>query len=437
MYLGGWKTYFRDAVVMRAPEPCLFYGHAEEECLANSPCKRRTTAIPAFQGHPSQVKLPHNPSPVQIVRLSIGSLAMSRLPNELILHIIECLIPSGPAVAFPASHPITRTLVSFTLVCKATHSTAVRLLHLHCLHIDSEQRLVHLLASSQFYASSLINKWRNKTIDSSRVVISSLPSDTPMGLYISPFPDDSIDKPQIVKQVHNLFLDVSLRLRRLVIDMPLRSLYPEDDHSQVRPTLRAAFASLTALEEFCSVRDELFCATIEERTEPVVWASWPQLKRLALYNADVTSSFFLAGIRGCRALTHLVLTRADGLDENILDSECPPLAPLQRVMVVNTEMSHRQRPPFSPETWRKCFLGRIWAASQCCLSPASQIPESVNARLKLMDQLLVRIDVPVSAGPEVNEITICQEWVNNHATDGTLWQFAGLPISGNGDRPPL
>lgn len=338
---------------------------------------------------------------------------MSRLPIELMLQIIECLIPSGPPVAFPASHPITRTLLSFTLVCKAIHSTATQLLHIHCLYIDSDQRLVHLLAASPLYASS-----GKKDRDEFHAMTRPSKLDTAMGLYISPFPDDSIDKPQIVEQVHSLFLDISRNLTRLVIDMPLRSLYPADDHNHVRPTLHAAFASLTALEDFCSVRDELFCDTTEARTEPPVWASWPRLKRLALYNADVTSSSFLAGLRDCRALTHLVLTRPDGLEESIPDSECPPLPPLKRLMIVETGST---LPRISAENWRKCFVRRILVASQ--------MPISARKRRDHENSLLVCTDLAVSGNREYDPIT-CQEWTKDHATDGTLWEFAGPPVLG-------
>ena len=105
-------------------------------------------------------------------------------------------------------------------------------------------------------------------------------------MYLAPFSSDTIDEMAVVANIHSLFrTSIGQNLRRLVIDMPLRSVYPEDPGGPlVRPRLRHAFESLTNLQEFVSVKDELYLAVTEETRETPVWSSWKSLRRLSLYN---------------------------------------------------------------------------------------------------------------------------------------------------------
>jgi|SRR3569833_1891909 len=98
--------------------------------------------------------------------------------------------------------------------------------------------------------------------------------------------------------------------------MPLRSLRPAADHLNVRATLRDGFARLARLEEFVSVRDELFLALWEPELqveEAAVWTLWPHLRRLALYNVDTAAGFW-AMASSMAQLEKIVLTCADGLE---------------------------------------------------------------------------------------------------------------------------
>jgi hypothetical protein len=87
-----------------------------------------------------------------------------------------------------------------------------------------------------------------------------------------------------------VFQKVAPSLTALIANIPLRTLWPEQDVWRVRPLLRRAFQALVNLEEFVSVRDELFLRTKPRRSlirEPSVWATcWPRLRRLSLYNVD-------------------------------------------------------------------------------------------------------------------------------------------------------
>jgi hypothetical protein len=210
-----------------------------------------------------------------------------------------------------------------------------------------------------------------------------------------------------------------------VIDIPLRSVRPEDDTNNVRPFLQAAFQELVALEEFVSTRDELYPDVTErnwERPDAAAWSTWPNLKRLALYNVDVSSMGFLRDIQQCRQLTHLVLTRTDGLTDSVFPSP-PPLFPppplqmshsLQRVLIVNFTQDHECSPAFSRRRWEDCFLGKVWTAT------------SENQKHKLQ---IARIDVPLPGYREADyEIERCQEWVCEAAIQGTLWELPGAPL---------
>ncbi|KUI57189.1 hypothetical protein VP1G_04532 [Cytospora mali] len=136
-------------------------------------------------------------------------------------------------------------------------------------------------------------------------------------LYLAPF-TRTIDNQPTAIWVRELFCLIHPTLRRLVIDMPLRSLYPADDHLSVRATLREAFAMLRALEEFASVRDELFLDVLEpewragREEEPAVWESWPRLRRLALESVAAEEGFW-RGVAALRGLESLVLVRPGSL----------------------------------------------------------------------------------------------------------------------------
>ncbi|KAF5005895.1 hypothetical protein FDECE_7708 [Fusarium decemcellulare] len=95
--------------------------------------------------------------------------------------------------------------------------------------------------------------------------------------------------------VQDILTTLAPILKRLVIDMPLRSIRPEWDHMGIKPHLRRAFEALVNIEEFVSIRDELYLATIDEipHTEPEVWAEcWPKLRRVALYNPCLEGDYW-------------------------------------------------------------------------------------------------------------------------------------------------
>ncbi|ROW17956.1 hypothetical protein VPNG_00275 [Cytospora leucostoma] len=143
-----------------------------------------------------------------------------------------------------------------------------------------------------------------------------------LALYLAPFGRTIDDQPAAL-WLRELFCLVHPTLRRLVVDMPLRSLQPADDHLGVRATLREAFGMLTGLEELASVRDQLYLDVLEPewragRAEPAVWASsWPGLRRLALYGVPADERFWRA-VGRMRVLETVVLARPDFLDDTCM-----------------------------------------------------------------------------------------------------------------------
>jgi hypothetical protein len=352
---------------------------------------------------------------------------MFQIRQHCLFHVIECLIPSDPPVAFPASHVVTRTLLKLCLVSKSIHYAATRCLFAYCVYIDSPDRLQLLqqtLIDYHLERAFGISISQRSPVDKDcpesnlDALLRSTPTSFIKSLFLAPFPNDTIDSPEIASLILGLCTTLGPHLTRLVIDIPLRSLHPEDDTNHVRPFLYAAFMELVALEEFVSTRDELFLDMTErdwDNPSVAVWSTWPNLKRLALYNVDVSADRFIKDIQQCRNLTHLVLTRSDGMNETV-DSLYSVAGShltlqrsrhLQRVSLVNTAGDHRLIPAFSRRWWEHCFVGKLWNA----------VPTDIVQRVQF-----VKVNVPDHpAGRIDGNIELCQEWVRDAAIQGTLW----------------
>ncbi|POS72354.1 hypothetical protein DHEL01_v209252 [Diaporthe helianthi] len=352
---------------------------------------------------------------------------LPRLPLELIFSIITSLLGDPRNIHSP-SQSSTKTLLSFTLVCRATYSAATNYLREQCLFIDNDRRLCHLIHTVEstkhrvqgYYGGAGLDIPGSLTIQpgSSLRPISSL--------YLSPFGQTIDDQPTAI-WVRELFYLIYPTLRRLVIDIPLRSLCPADDHLNVRKTLREAFSLLTALEEFTSVRDELYLDILEPEwpteRETAVWTLWPKLRKLALYNVDADERFWKL-VRSMGALDTVVLTRADGLESTCMKSEYFGAASssgasnetgleggedesthprLLKVVIVNTSTNQPN-----------CMAGR-WKWDE--VDP--------NSLMEVMTY-----DVPTSFYGDENPIYLCQDWVKTAALRGEIWDWEGDLVRG-------
>ncbi|KAF5863744.1 hypothetical protein ETB97_009379 [Aspergillus alliaceus] len=325
---------------------------------------------------------------------------MPHLPAEVILQVIQCLVPSEPPVAFPPEHSVTQALISLTLVSSLTHQAAKRLLLKHCLYLNSGQRLDLVLPQL------LGDDQKQQT--------------QPTGLFLAPFPVQSLEEPLVVTQVDLLSSHICGSLRRLVIDMPLRDLRPYEDEQGLRKIIRAAFVRLTQLEEFCSARDELYCDTMQRGIEPPVWSLWPRLKCLALYNVAVEWREFWRFLPACPNLTHLVLTRADYLTDP-MDPDAVGLAwwsSLKRILIVNGASGHLSDLRLREPGWETSVVGQLGLPQPTVESESNKLTVEFKPSLEYFC-----IDVPPEKEDDLPDI--CQEWVCEQATRGTLWDLPG------------
>ncbi|KAK0552504.1 hypothetical protein OC861_001912 [Tilletia horrida] len=317
---------------------------------------------------------------------------------EVILLIIANVV-EDPRRIYSSSHGVTKTLLSCIRVCRATRLAASNLLRQHCVYIDDHEQLQQLIQylEQEGQIASDGRGPRYKSITQ---------------LYLSPFGED-INDLSIASAIERLFKLVHQTLRRLVIDIPLRSIYPEDDEGGVRRPLRDGFSLLTKLEEFVSVRDELYL-NVSERVpsrEAKVWTMWPDLRRLALYN-PVSDPQLWQMVRAMPHLATLVLTRADGLESCDMKAEYLHVQtsfhgssprPL-RVLIVNTFRFHSITSLMGEGDWLS-------------IDPDETMHVSLN-------------DVPVSPGTEDWAIEMCQEWIKQAALKGILWDCQGRRIRG-------
>lgn len=301
------------------------------------------------------------------------------LPLELVLNVITNSLPKYPNVLLAPSHPITQTLLSFTLVCHETRRVANRYIRQYCVYLSSEARL-------RAFLLEIPNRPEIRNINS---------------LFLAPFTGNTIDDLPTATWVRELLNYTCLTLKRLIIDIPLRSLYPENDHLAVRAILREGFQRLENLEELVSVRDELFLSITHHGGEPPVWRSWTKLRRLALYNVDA-DSYFWRNVGQMPALETVVLTRADSLrDFNIKKEYFKHANRALKVLLINVEEDQIRFSHLPRINWDK-------------LDPEKKVT-------------IMTYNVPCPF-EEDDPIEICQEHVRIGAENGTIWEWEGEQI---------
>lgn len=335
---------------------------------------------------------------------------IQRLPWELVFQIIASLVRDTRTI-LPPSHPATKALLAFTLVCRATYPVAANLLRQHCVYIDNDRRLRHLIYCVE---TTLKSPLRPVT-----------------ALFLAPFRSNHLDDQPTALWVRELFCLVHPNLSRLVIDMPLRSLYPASDHLNVRKTLRDAFSLLTSLEEFVSMRDELYLDILEPEWRPMgqdaevqVWSLWPRLRHLALYNVDADDHFWKT-VRRVQGLHTVVLTRADGLETACIKTEYLGIGTAGSTATATTtaaaaaavaEADGSQARPLkvvlvNVENDQPSVLAGRWRWDKT--DPGNLVHVS-------------KYHVPTSFYGDEDVAELCQEWVKTAAIRGDIWEWEGL-----------
>jgi len=295
------------------------------------------------------------------------------LPIELILQVVDAFAPDDAGAILAASHPSTRAFLAFTRVCHATHKVARGHLVRHCCYIDSSKRLSAL-------QRRVSQAWRRpETLDHNE------PLRSITSLYLGPFEHESLSYGTAV-WVQGLSWHIGGTLRRLVMDMPLRSMAVEDNEWGTHVVLR----------------HELFLGDWQNELAPA-WTLWPNLRRLALYNVDMTAKFWHA-VAAMPCLDTLVLTRADGLADVCIKTEYFSRGAQGsiKVLLVNVANGHEKR--IQRQDW-----------------------DAVDPTMRMRVMLC---HVPASADGDVEPPELCQEYVKNRALSGRLWDWDGVLLKG-------
>ncbi|OLN97205.1 hypothetical protein CCHL11_02179 [Colletotrichum chlorophyti] len=325
-----------------------------------------------------------------------------RLPHELVLHVIESLLPPNESAILAASHSATRTLFSFMLVSRSTYDFTVRIVRRRCMHIDSTRRLSSLLLSIMSPPlKSLPPTLSLKCITS---------------LYLSPFGESLDDKPTAM-WVRELFCEVCDTLRRLVVDMPFGSLSGYDDHLDVRPTLTDGFQRLSKLEELVCLRDYP-ALTFMPRTFTInCWSLWPQLRRVVLFRAPMSSHWLWYDIANSTQLEHVVFARPLDLERANLKND------YYRIFKRHDRMVPRKI---------KITLADV----------ENDLPEIQTAEWAECDpdglMTVEKYHIPTSFYGDENADDLCCGWVRTAALNGSIWDWEGQRVaapSGDEDGP--
>lgn len=220
------------------------------------------------------------------------------LPIELVLYIIDSSVPHASDAILDASHPTTKLLLAFTLVCHETRCHAVRYLRQHCVNLDSDPRPGSCLGAS-----------------STQLALHHITS-----LSLTPF-EDSIENSFVCDLIRELLCHVCDTLKKLVVDIPLR--FHRQDRQGVRPVLREAFECLVNLKEFVSIQDNADIESVRggessQIGRVCVWESWPKLKRLCLGHGDYVDKTFWDRVALCPSFETLFVCSISAL------SRCDP-----------------------------------------------------------------------------------------------------------------
>ncbi|KAL4864663.1 hypothetical protein BDV12DRAFT_200901 [Aspergillus spectabilis] len=195
------------------------------------------------------------------------------LPTELILQIIEALIPPESLTFLPPHHLVTRTLLSLSLTSRLTHYLAHQLLMTHCIYLNSQTGLEDFSTVPR----GCLPECRIQRRTHSR------------SICLAPFSHRNEVTIHPATRIDILFSMLAVSLRRL----------EEPDY-------------------------------IHE-----AWSAWPRLRRLSLTHPSVRDGF-VAALHRCPSLTHLVLAHpsvTDPLSPDMADTVS--WMGLQRVTIVS------------------------------------------------------------------------------------------------------
>ncbi|KAJ4217587.1 hypothetical protein NW759_008896 [Fusarium solani] len=397
-----------------------------------------------------------------------------RLPIEILVMIVELPIQKDSKAILRASDPITKWLLAFTRVCKATYPTASKLLWRYCLCIDSKQRALDFM---RFLANPLYYPPRDpwKVRDEARLFLAPFPQqiepqdsdgesepevpsapeeaepqtiepqepsnygsnpsrpmnsadsddssevsdssdDSSVRSFIFRYPPSPLNDLETARTTHGILATLAPILKTLIIDMPLRSLHPSNDEKGIRKILRRGFEALVNLEEFVSVHDNLFlAATLTPSMEENVWSTyWPKLRRLSLFGQEVDEALWAT------------MAKARHLETVILSGPTPHYYQDPGWDIKGHWFEYLPGKRRYPRKLSLVLLNctgqeadlRRFAASWKKLDPKNRL----NIRNFTIQAPLVKAyDGEMETWP-LYGADLCQHWITEKALDGTLWK---------------
>ncbi|KAJ4145081.1 hypothetical protein LMH87_003941 [Akanthomyces muscarius] len=223
----------------------------------------------------------------------------ARLLPELILQIVDCVVPPNADTILPPSHISTKTLIALSTTSRITCKQAQRLLRQRCLYLDTRRR-----------AESFLRCLQAATKDTATAPREDIRL---AAMFLAPFDRKLLDDVPTAKLVRALFYAVGGSLRRLVVRMPFATLHPVVDHLGVREILREGFAQLERLEEFVGLHEypnlNLAASRAPRLRTEDLWNAWPELRRLVLFGAEIDDEKLWEGLARLPRLTDVVLAR--------------------------------------------------------------------------------------------------------------------------------
>ncbi|ENH70446.1 hypothetical protein FOC1_g10012374 [Fusarium oxysporum f. sp. cubense race 1] len=366
---------------------------------------------------------------------------ITRLPIEIILLIVESLVPQNDATRpiLPALHPITKTLLSLTRVSKAIYPTACKLIWQNCLYLDTKSKLRkfrryiskkspitgRLPCDAYGSARLYLNPLRYK-FDTASTYDTISPSTCRASRRSGRYPMQDLRTIYILEDV---LITLAPVLKTLIVDMPLRDIDPWEDVIILK-SLRQGFEALVNVEELISVKDELYLGE-SAIGQYQVFTKWPKLRRLCLYNVMMEEQLW-KDMASCPQLESAVFIRPDPSDDDLSNDD------------IKGEWARAWATANPRDTKRDglVYEGPKMAIAFCNWPPYlpdfnSMIPhwQEVDP-----DNKISVLNVATHArydrkARKRGPIASCQDWVRDHSLLGTIWsevERKGQPVT-----PPI
>lgn len=295
------------------------------------------------------------------------------LPLELVLKVIEALRPKYSNVLLPQSHPITQTLLSFTLVCHATRRVANRCLLQHCVYLNSESRI-------RSFSSDIYNRQELRTTEAISLQPFELELETEQSITVS-------------REILDILTVNRLSLKRLVIALPNFYGYSNRGDQELRD-IEKGIALLENLEELVSLGRDFYT-----RIQPDSWAVWPKLRRLVLSDPHNIPAFWAQIARLPRLETVVFVPAYHCNYRNVKAMYFAETDRPIKIILVSTAQLQIQHSQF--------FGRRMW--------------DRIDPEKKMT---IMTYDVPMVFQSDSNRPFVT-DYVRAGAENGTLWDWEG------------